>query len=74
LLLNLHKTLPGTTVIVISHRLSALLCVGRVIVLEAGRVVEDASPAFLVGNGGAYSRLFNAAASTPGHRHATFHE
>jgi len=73
LLSNLHKILPGSTIIVISHRLSALLCVGRVIVLEAGRVVEDSSPAFLLRNGGAYSRLFNGAASTLGHRHATFH-
>jgi ABC-type multidrug transport system fused ATPase/permease subunit len=54
LLSNLHNFnfLPGSTIIVISHRLSALLCVGRVIVLEAGRVVEDASPAFLLQNGG----------------------
>jgi ABC-type multidrug transport system fused ATPase/permease subunit len=73
LLSNLHNFLPGSTIIVISHRLSALLCVGRVIVLEAGRVVEDASPAFLLQNGGAYSRLFNAPVSTPQHHHVTFH-
>jgi len=73
LLLNLRKALPGSTIIVISHRLSALLCVGRVIVLEAGRIVEDASPALLLGNGGACSRLFNPTASTPGHRHITLH-
>jgi ABC-type multidrug transport system fused ATPase/permease subunit len=73
LLWSLGKVLPGSTVIVISHRLSALPCVGRVIVLEAGRVVEDASPAWLLRNGGAYSRLFNATAQTAGHRHATFH-
>jgi ABC-type multidrug transport system fused ATPase/permease subunit len=71
LLSNLHNVLPGSTIIVITHRLSALLCVGRVIVLEAGRVVEDASPTFLLKNGGAYFRLFNAVASAPGHRHAT---
>jgi len=65
LLSNLDNFLPGSTIIVISHRLSALLCVGRVIVLEAGRVVEDATPAFLLRNGGAYSRLFNAATPTP---------
>jgi len=65
LLSNLHNFLPGSTIIVISHRLSALLCVGRVIVLEAGRVVEDASPAFLLKNGGAYSRLFNAVTPVP---------
>jgi ABC-type multidrug transport system fused ATPase/permease subunit len=73
LLSNLHNILPGSTIIVISHRLSALLGVSRVIVFEAGRVVEDASPAFLLRNGGAYCRLFNAPVLTPGHRQATFH-
>lgn len=70
LLSSLRGVLPGSTIIVISHRLSALLCVGRVIVLETGRVVEDASPALLLRNGGAYSRLFNALASAPEHGHA----
>lgn len=72
LLLKLREVLPGSTVIVISHRPSALLCVRRVIVLEAGRVVDDASPALLLRNGSAYSRLFNTAVSTPGHRRASF--
>jgi ABC-type multidrug transport system fused ATPase/permease subunit len=67
----LGNVLPGTTIVVISHRLSALRCVGRVIVLEAGRVVEDASPALLPRNGTAYSRLFNSSVSTPGHRQST---
>ena len=62
LLSNLRRVLPGSTVIVVSHRLSAMSCVERVILLEAGRVVEDASPASLLGSKGAYSRLFNAAA------------
>ena len=64
LLSGLHALLPGSTIIVISHRPSALLSVGRVIVLEAGCVVEDASPTSLLRNGNAYSRLFNAAGST----------
>ncbi len=64
LLSGLHALLPGSTIIVISHRPSALLSVGRVIVLEAGCVVEDASPTSLLRNENAYSRLFNAAGST----------
>jgi ABC-type multidrug transport system fused ATPase/permease subunit len=67
----LAKVLPGSTIVVISHRLSALRCVGRVIVLEDGCVVEDASPALLLRNGTAYSRLFNTSVSTPGYRHTT---
>jgi ABC-type multidrug transport system fused ATPase/permease subunit len=73
LLSDLHNVLPGSTIILISHRLSALLGVGRVIVLEAGRVVEDASPGLLLGNGGAYSRLFKAVPSAPEHDHTIFH-
>jgi ABC-type multidrug transport system fused ATPase/permease subunit len=64
LLSGLHALLPGSTIIVISHRLSALFSVGRVIVLEAGCVVEDASPTLLLRNGNAYSRLFNSTGST----------
>jgi ABC-type multidrug transport system fused ATPase/permease subunit len=62
LLSRLRDVLPGSTLIVISHRLSALHCVGRVIIFEAGRIVEDTSPELLLSNGSAYSRLFNAAA------------
>jgi ABC-type multidrug transport system fused ATPase/permease subunit len=63
LLGNLRRILPGATIVVISHRLSALHCVDRVIVLEAGRIVEDDVPTALLGNSGAYSRLFSAGAT-----------
>jgi ABC-type multidrug transport system fused ATPase/permease subunit len=67
LLSSLQRVLPRTTIVLISHRLSALRCVDRVVVLEAGRVVEDNVPTLLLGNNGAYSRLFSTggAASTP---------
>jgi len=67
LLRSLRRILPGTTIVVISHRLSALHCVDRVIVLELGRVIEDDEPTALLRNSGAYSRLFSAgtAACTP---------
>jgi ABC-type bacteriocin/lantibiotic exporter with double-glycine peptidase domain len=54
LLCYLGKVLPGSTIIVISHRLSALHCVDRVIVLETGCVVDDARPALFLRNGAAY--------------------
>jgi len=73
LLSGLHDVLPGSTLIVISHRLSALHCVERVIIFKAGRIVEEASPELLLKNGSAYSRLFNAFVSTPGYRHVKFH-
>jgi ABC-type multidrug transport system fused ATPase/permease subunit len=62
LLSGLRRILPGTTIVVISHRLSALHCVDRVIVLEARRVVENDIPAALLENSGACSRLFSAGA------------
>jgi len=64
LLGRLRRVLPGSTIIVISHRPSATLCVQRVVLLEAGRIVEDDSPAALRTNG-AYSRLFSAISPTP---------
>ena len=73
LLSRLRDVLPGSTLIVISHRLSALYCVARVIIFEAGRIVEDTSPELLLRNGSACSRLFTAAVSTPRHRHVTSH-
>jgi ATP-binding cassette, subfamily B, bacterial MsbA len=64
LLSGLRRILPGTTIVVISHRLSALHCVDRVIVLEAGRIVEDDLPTALLGNRGPYSRLFSTGGTT----------
>jgi ABC-type multidrug transport system fused ATPase/permease subunit len=72
LLSRLRDILPGSTLIVISHRLSALRCVGRVIVFESGRIVEDTSPDLLFTNRNAYSRLFHATAWTAGRRDITF--
>ena len=60
LISSLRRVRPGTTVVVISHRLSALHSVDRAIVLEAGRVVGDDVPTALLGNTGTYSRLFHA--------------
>ncbi len=73
LLSRLRHVLPGCTLIVISHRSTALLCVRRVIVLERGRIVEDASPSSLLRNGGACFQLFKADSTNLEHSHATFH-
>jgi len=72
LLSRLQDVLPGSTLIVISHRLSALHCVGRVIVFESGRIVEDTSPDLLLTNSNAYSRLFHGTVWTAGHRDVNF--
>jgi ABC-type multidrug transport system fused ATPase/permease subunit len=65
LICSLGKVLPGSTIIVISHRLSTLSVVGRVIFLKGGRVVEDDGPAALLGSRAAYSQLFSAIFRNP---------
>jgi ABC-type multidrug transport system fused ATPase/permease subunit len=44
LLMELRRILPGTTILVISHRMPAILSFPRVILLEAGNIVGDSSP------------------------------
>ena len=63
LLRNLRRLLPRSTVILISHRLSAMSVVERVIVLQAGCVVEDDDPVALFGKQTAYSLVFSAGSS-----------
>jgi ABC-type bacteriocin/lantibiotic exporter with double-glycine peptidase domain len=41
---NLEKTLPVSTLIVISHRLSTLAKFERTLVLRGGRIVRDRDP------------------------------
>ena len=66
LLTNLRGVLPGATIIVISHRRSALFCVERVVVLHAGHIIEDHTPATVLKHDAKSSRLFDASLSTPG--------
>jgi ABC-type bacteriocin/lantibiotic exporter with double-glycine peptidase domain len=68
LLRNLRWVLAGTTIVVISHRLSALFCVGRVIVLEAGRVIEDGAPTAVLGNRSNCFRFFSATSDSELHK------
>jgi ABC-type multidrug transport system fused ATPase/permease subunit len=53
----LRTILAERTAIVIAHRLSTVEIADRVLVVEAGRVVEDGSPAELVAGGGRYATL-----------------
>jgi ATP-binding cassette subfamily B protein len=43
-LCNVHRYLPNSTLIVISHRLSTIVQFSRVLVLSEGRIVFDGSP------------------------------
>jgi ATP-binding cassette subfamily B protein len=54
---GLARLLTGRTSLVIAHRLSTIRGADRVVVLEAGRVVEHGSPAELGAAGGHYAQL-----------------
>lgn len=53
----------GRTAIVVSHRLGIARMADRILVMEAGRVVEDGTHAALLDAGGLYARMWRAQAS-----------
>ncbi|GFJ80626.1 ABC transporter ATP-binding protein [Phytohabitans houttuyneae] len=53
----LRTILRERTALVIAHRLSTVEIADRVLVLEAGRIVEDGPPATLITGGGRYADL-----------------
>ena len=58
---GLHRVLARRTAVIIAHRLSTVEIADRVLVLEAGQVVEEGSPAELAGRtGGRYAALHQA--------------
>ncbi len=53
----LERLMQGRTTLVIAHRLSTVERADRIVVLDAGRVVEAGSHAELLARGGTYARL-----------------
>jgi ABC-type multidrug transport system fused ATPase/permease subunit len=53
----LRTVLAGRTALIIAHRLSTVAIADRVLVLRSGRVIEDGTPAELMGGTGEYADL-----------------
>jgi len=53
----LETLMKGRSTLVIAHRLATIVTVHRILVIEAGRVVEEGSHASLMAANGLYSRL-----------------
>ena len=57
---KIRQLCRGRTALLIAHRLPTILRADRVIVLEAGRIVESGKPEALIQAGGAFARLLDA--------------
>ena len=55
---SLETLMQGKTVIAIAHRLSTIAALDRLIVMDAGHIVEEGSHAELLAKGGLYARLW----------------
>jgi ATP-binding cassette subfamily B protein len=53
----LDDVMTGRTTLVIAHRLATVQKADRILVMDAGRIVEEGTHAVLVAKGGVYARL-----------------
>ncbi len=54
----LERAATGRTTITIAHHLATIRFVDRVVVLEAGRIIEQGEPTALLARGGPFARLY----------------
>ena len=56
---NLNTLMQGKTVIAIAHRLSTIAAIDRLVVMDAGRIVEQGTHEQLLARGGLYAQLWH---------------
>ena len=59
----LRTLIEGTTTIIISHDVDLVRCADRILVLDAGRIVQEGSPQVLANSPGTFADLFGELAS-----------
>ena len=71
---QLDALMTGKTVITIAHRLSTLARMDRIVVLDAGRIVEEGSHNQLIARSGLYASLWHhqSGGRLPGGEHSSF--
>jgi subfamily B ATP-binding cassette protein MsbA len=57
----LQRLMAGRTTLIIAHRLSTIEHADRIVVMQAGQIVESGSHSQLLAQGGHYARLHNVA-------------